>query len=291
MTRREKSPTVAKTYKLWIGGRFVRSEGGRVLPFLDPAGLVVSNMARATRKDLRDAVSSARSSQPAWARSSAFHRGQILFRVAEQLEDRRSLLEERLRTWHGYDRADAAAETACTVDRAFWYAGWTDKYAQVLGSVNPVAQPFFNFTIPEPTGVVVILAPRAAPLLGLVSVLMPALVPGNAVVLAAESLIAVELAEVLATSDVPAGVVNLLTGPRAEFSASAASHMEVDAMACYGGDVAETRALEEAAAGNVKRFFLRDDPSPAAWRDPSMQSLYAIEPYVELKTAWHPIGT
>jgi len=283
--------TVAKTYKLWIGGRFVRSEGGRVLAFLDPAGLAVANMARATRKDLRDAVSSARSSQPAWARLSAFHRGQVLFRVAEQLEDRRSQLEERLRTWHGYERAEAAAETACAVDRAFWYAGWADKYTQVLGSVNPVAQPFFNFTLPEPTGVVVILAPRAAPLLGLVSALLPALVPGNAVVLAAQSLIAVELAEVLATSDVPGGVVNILTGPRAEIAASAASHMEVDAMACFGGEPEETRALEEAAAGNVKRFHVRDDPSPAAWRDPSAQSLYTIEPYVELKTAWHPIGT
>lgn len=283
--------TIPKTYKLWIGGRFVRSEGGRVIPFLDPSGDLVANLPCATRKDLRDAVSAARSSQPAWARISAFQRGQILFRVAEQLEDRRSLFEDRLRAWHGHDRENAAAETACAVDRAFWYAGWTDKYAQVLGSVNPVAQPFFNFTIPEPTGVVVILGPRAAPLLGLVSALLPALVPGNAVVLAAESLIAVEFAEVLATSDVPAGVVNLLTGPRGEFAASAASHMEVDAMTCYGGDVAETRALEEAAAGHVKRFFLRDDPPPAAWRDSSMQSLYAIEPYVELKTAWHPIGT
>ncbi|MFN0008249.1 MAG: aldehyde dehydrogenase family protein [Planctomycetota bacterium] len=282
---------VAKTYKLWIGGRFVRSEGGRVQPFLDPAGLAVANLARATRKDLRDAVAAARSAQPAWGRLGAFHRGQILFRVAEQLEDRRTLFEERLRAWHGYDRADAAAEAACAVDRALWYAGWADKYTQVLGSVNPVAQPFFNFTFPEPTGVVVILAPRAAPLLGLVSVLMPALVPGNAVVLAAESLIAVELAELLATSDVPGGVVNILTGPREDYAASAASHMEVDAMACFGGAAAETRALEEAAAGSVKRFSLRDDPPPAAWRDPSMQSLYAIEPYVELKTAWHPIGT
>lgn len=274
-----------KTYKLWIGGRFKRSEGGRVVPFVD------AKMPRATRKDLRDAVTAARSSQPAWARLSAFHRGQILFRVAEQLEDRRPLLEERLRNWHGYERAEATAETACMVDRAFWYAGWTDKYAQVLGSVNPVAQPFFNFTIPEPTGVVVILAPRTAPLLGIVSALMPALVPGNAVVLAAESLIALELAEILATSDVPAGVVNILTGGREEIVGSAASHMEVDAIACYGGEPAETRAIEEAAAGNVKRVLVRDDPPPAAWRDPSMQSFYAIEPYVEFKTAWHPIGT
>lgn len=288
MAKRE---SVAKTNKLWIGGRFVRSEGGKVLPFLDPTGRVVANMARATRKDLRDAVTAARSSQPGWARLSAFHRGQILFRAAEQLEDRRSLLEERLQSWHGYDRADADAETASAVDRAFWYAGWADKYAQVLGSVNPVAQPFFNFTIPEPTGVVAILAPRNAPLLGLVSALAPALVPGNAVILVAETLIAVDLAEILASSDVPPGVVNILTGRREEVSETAASHMDVDAIACFGGEPAETRAIEEAAAGNVKRVLLRDDPSSAAWREPSMQSVYAIEPYVELKTAWHPIGT
>lgn len=288
MAKRE---PVAKTYKLWIGGQYVRSEGGRVLPFLDPAGRAVANLARATRKDLRDAVTAARASQPGWARLSAFHRGQILFRVAEQLEDRRTLLEERLRDGHGYDRADAAAETACAVDRAFWYAGWADKHAQVLGSVNPVAQPFFNFTIPEASGVVVILAPRHAPLLGLVSVLAPALVPGNAVVLAAESLIAVELAEILAASDVPSGVVNVLTGRREDLAETAAAHGDVDAIACFGGELAETRAIEVAAAGNVKRVVLRDDPPPAAWRDPSMQSLYAIEPFVELKTTWHPIGT
>ena len=282
--------SVAKTYKLWIGGRFVRSEGGRVMPFLDPAGRAVADLARATRKDLRDAVASARSAQPDWARLSAFHRGQILFRAAEQLEDRRPLLEQRLRDWHGYDRAEAAAEAACAVDRTFWYAGWTDKLAQVLGSVNPVAQPFFGFTIPEPTGTVVILAPRRAPLLGFVSALLPSLVPGNAVVIVAETLLSVELAEILAASDVPAGVVNLLTGERQDLAGTAAGHVEVDAIACFGGEPAETRAIEEAAAGSVKRVLVRDDPPPAAWRDPERQSVYAIEPYVELKTAWHPVG-
>ena len=282
--------SVSKTYKLWIGGKFVRSEGGRVLPFLAPDGRAVANLPRGTRKDLRDAVTAARSAQPAWAGLSAFHRGQILFRVAEQLEARRSSLQERLVDWHGYGPADAAAEAIGAVDRAFWYAGWTDKLAQVLGSVNPVAQPFFDFTIPEASGVVVILAPRAAPLLGLVSALLPALVPGNAVVLVAESPIAVELAEILATSDVPPGVVGLLTGRREDLAETAASHRDVDTIACYGGEPAAAKAIEVAAAGNVKRVVLRDDPAPAAWREPSMQSLYAIEPYVELKTAWHPIG-
>jgi acyl-CoA reductase-like NAD-dependent aldehyde dehydrogenase len=282
---------VAKTYKLWIGGAFVRSEGGKSLPFADPAGNAAVNLAHATRKDLRDAVAAARAAQPGWARRGAFQRGQILYRAAEQLEDRRAHLGERLRAWHGYAAPEAAAEVACAVDRTFWYAGWADKYAQVLGSVNPVAQPFFDFTFPEPCGVAVILAPRAAPLLGLVSALMPALVPGNAVVLAAETPIAVELAEVLALSDVPAGAVNVLTGPRADLAETAASHMDVDAIAVFGGELAERRAIEAAASAGVKRVLARDDPSPAAWRDASMQSLYAIEPWVELKTAWHPIGT
>jgi acyl-CoA reductase-like NAD-dependent aldehyde dehydrogenase len=259
---------VKKTYKLYIGGEFPRSESGRTY---EAQG---QNVARASRKDVRDAVRVARPAFEKWSAATAYNRGQILYRVAEMLESRK---HEFAALTEGEAEVDAA------IDRLVWYAGWADKLPQILGSSNPVAGPYFNFTVPEPTGVVGILAPEEPPLLGLVSRLAPALVGGNSVVaVASESspLAAVELAEVLATSDVPGGVVNILTGHKAELSPWLASHMDVNAIDLTGanGDVAE---LERAAAENVKRVV----KTP-----PDAQSPYQIAAFLELKTVWHPIG-
>jgi acyl-CoA reductase-like NAD-dependent aldehyde dehydrogenase len=259
---------VRKTYKLYIGGAFPRSESGRTY---EAEG---QNVARASRKDVRDAVREARAAQPTWAALTAYNRGQVLYRVAEMLE---------ARTPEFAALTGDEAEVNRAVDRIVWYAGWADKLAQVLGSANPVAGPYFNFTVPEPTGVVGVLAPDDPPLLGLVSRLAPVLVGGNAsVVVASESrpLAAIELAEVLATSDVPGGVVNLLTGHRGELAPVLASHMDVNALDVTGadGDVPE---LERAAAENVKRI-VRGSPDE--------QSPWEIAGFLELKTVWHPLG-
>jgi acyl-CoA reductase-like NAD-dependent aldehyde dehydrogenase len=261
---------VRKTYKLFIGGAFPRSESGRTY---DAEG---QNVARASRKDVRDAVQAARGAQPGWASATAYNRGQVLYRVAEMMEAR---VAEFAELCSGRDEVERS------IDRWVWYAGFADKLAQVLGSSNPVAGPYFNFTIPEPTGVVAIVAPDEPPLLGLVSRLAPALTGGNAVVaLASETqpLAAVELAEALATSDVPGGVVNLLTGRRAELAPWLASHMDVNAIDVGGADADGLRAeLEAAAAENVKRVVRgRSDA----------QSLYDVSAFLELKTVWHPIG-
>jgi acyl-CoA reductase-like NAD-dependent aldehyde dehydrogenase len=241
---------VKKTYKLYIGGAFPRSESGRTY---EAEG---QNVARASRKDVRDAVRIARAAQPKWAGMTAYNRGQVLYRVAE---------------------------VHAAVDRFVWYAGWADKLAQVLGSANPVAGPYFNFTVPEPTGVVGVLVPDEPPLLGLVSRLAPVLVGGNAaVVVASESrpLAAIELAEVLATSDVPGGVVNLLTGFRSELASVLASHMDVNALDVTGadGDIPE---LERLAADNVKRIVRGSVEDQSPWE---------IAGFLELKTVWHPMG-
>ena len=259
---------VKKTYKLYIGGAFPRSESGRTY---EAQG---ANVARASRKDLRDAVRAARSAQAKWGAMTAYNRGQVLYRVAEMLEARATEFEPL---------CDGRDEVERAIDRTVWYAGWTDKLAQLLGASNPVAAPYFNFTIPEPTGVVGILAPERPALLGLVSRLLPVLVGGNtAVLVASESrpLAAIELAEVLATSDVPGGVANLLTGYRAELAPVLASHMDVDALdlAAADGDAAE---LERVAAENVKRVV-----HGAA----DVQSPWEVAAFLELKTVWHPIG-
>jgi len=259
---------VRKTYKLFVGGAFPRSESGRTY---EAQG---QNVARASRKDLRDAVSAARAAQPNWASATAFNRGQVLYRVAEMLEAR---IDEFAALVGGRDEVERA------VDRWVWYAGFSDKLSQVLGSANAVAGPYFNFTVPEPTGVVGIVAPDEPPLLGLVSRIAPAVVGGNAVVaLASETspLAAIELAEVLATSDVPAGVVNVLTGRRAELAPWLASHMDVNAIDLTGADGLRAD-LERAAADNVKRVVLGAADA---------QSLYEISAFLELKTVWHPIG-
>jgi acyl-CoA reductase-like NAD-dependent aldehyde dehydrogenase len=260
---------VKKTYKLFIGGAFPRSESGRTY---EAEG---QNVARASRKDARDAVVAARAAQPKWAGATAYNRGQVLYRVAEMMEARAAEFAEL---------ASGREEVERAIDRWVWYAGFADKLAQVLGASNPVSGPYFNFTVPEPTGVVAVVAPEEPPLLGLVSRLAPAVVGGNAVVaVASEShpLAAIELAEVLATSDLPGGVVNLLTGHRAEIAPWLASHMDVNAIDVTGADGLRAD-LERAAAENVKRVVSGGADS---------QSLYEISAFLELKTVWHPIGT
>jgi acyl-CoA reductase-like NAD-dependent aldehyde dehydrogenase len=260
---------VKKTYKLFVGGAFPRSESGRTY---EAEG---QNVARASRKDVRDAVVAARSAQPKWAGATAYNRGQVLYRVAEMMEARVAELAELC---SGRDEVERS------IDRVVWYAGFADKLAQALGSTNPVAGPYFNFTIPEPTGVVAIVAPDESALEGLVSRLAPALTGGNAVVaLASEThpLAAIELAEVIATSDVPGGVVNLLTGYRAELAPWLASHMDVNAIDVSGADGLRPD-LEVAAAENVKRVVVGKVDG---------QSLAEISAFLEFKTVWHPIGT
>jgi acyl-CoA reductase-like NAD-dependent aldehyde dehydrogenase len=259
---------VKKTYKLFIGGAFPRSESGRTY---EAEG---QNVARASRKDVRDAVRAARGALPKWAGMTAYNRGQVLYRLAEMVEARAAEFAELCT---GRDEVER------TVDRVVWYAGWADKLAQVLGSSNPVAGPYFNFTVPEPTGVVAVIAPDDPPLLGLVSRVVPALTGGNTVVaLASEPrpLAAIELAEALATSDVPGGAVNLLTGRRAELAPWLASHMDVNALDVTGAD-GGTPDLERAAAENVKRVVRGR---------PDTQSPWDIASFLELKTVWHPVG-
>jgi len=260
---------VKKTYKLYVGGAFPRSESGRT--FLADG----QNVARASRKDLRDAVRAARSAQPGWAGATAYNRGQVLYRIAETMETRHA----DLATY-----CSGAQEVDTAIDRMVWYAGWADKLAQVLGGTNPVAGPYFNFTIPEPTGVVGILAPDEPALEGLVSRLAPAIVGGNAAVVVASDqhpLAAIELAEALATSDVPGGVVNILTGHRAELAPWLAAHMDVNAIDVTGAD-GLARELERAAADNVKRVVRGAATGQSPWE---------IAAFLELKTVWHPIGT
>jgi acyl-CoA reductase-like NAD-dependent aldehyde dehydrogenase len=259
---------VKKTYKLFIGGAFPRSESGRTY---EADG---QNVAHASRKDVRDAVRAARAAQPGWAAATAYNRGQVLYRVAEMVEAR---IPEFAELCTGRDEVER------TIDRVVWYAGWADKLPQVLGGSNPVAGPYFNFTVPEPTGVVGVLAPDEPPLLGLVTRLLPPLVGGNAVVAVASELhplAAVELAEAIATSDVPGGVVNLLTGFRAELAPVLASHMDVNALdiGAANGDAAD---LERLAAENVKRIVHGAADAQSPWE---------ITGFLELKTVWHPIG-
>jgi acyl-CoA reductase-like NAD-dependent aldehyde dehydrogenase len=259
---------VRKTYKLFIGGAFPRSESGRTY-LVDG-----NNVALASRKDLRDAVRAARAAQRGWAAATPYNRGQVLYRLAEMMEARKGELASL---------CTGAAEVERSIDRVVWYAGWADKLPQVLGGANPVAGPYFNFTVPEPTGVVGVLAPDEPPLEGLVSRVAPVICGGNAaVVVASETrpLAAVELAEAIATSDLPSGVVNLLTGRRSELAPWLAAHMDVNALDLTGAD-GLTRELEELAAENVKRVHRGSATGQSPWE---------IEAFLELKTVWHPIG-
>jgi acyl-CoA reductase-like NAD-dependent aldehyde dehydrogenase len=278
---------VKRTAKLYIGGEFPRSESGRSYEVFSHDGTLLARAARASRKDLRDAVRAARAAQPGWAGKTAYNRGQVLYRVAELMEGRRAQFEAEL--------ADAGAKdpargVSAAVDRWVWYAGWADKIGQVLGGTNPVAGPYFNFTIPEPTGVVGIVAPADRSLLGLVSRLAPAVVSGNAaVVIASETspLPAVSLGEVLATSDVPGGVVNLLTGSVAELVPWLAGHMDVNAIDVSGVPDDLRPKVDELAAENVKRIHRGPDADPFS---PEAQSPYEITALMEFKTVWHPMG-
>jgi acyl-CoA reductase-like NAD-dependent aldehyde dehydrogenase len=288
-TEREDRVAVRKTYKLFIGGAFPRSESGRTYPIADHKGGFVANVAQASRKDLRDAVVAARKAFPGWSEATAYNRGQVLYRVAELLEGRRSQFVAEVVASEG-GAADAAdRQVSVAIDRWVWYAGWSDKLSQVLGAANPVAGPYFNFSVPEPSGVIGIVAPAASSLLGLVSVLAPAIVSGNtAVVIAASErpLPAVTLTEVLATSDLPGGVVNLLTGDVAELSPWLASHADVDALDLAGaGELADE--LERSAADTVKRVLRADSSDPDWAADPDMGRMTA---FLETKTVWHPVG-
>ena len=280
---------VRKTYKLYIGGAFPRSESGRSYPALDAAGRVVARPARASRKDLRDAVRAARAAWKDWSDATAYNRGQVLYRVAELMEGRRDQFVGELEAT-GASVQRAGREVAAAIDRWVWYAGWCDKIHHVMGTVNPVAGPYFDFTFPESTGVVGVVTPEEPALLGLVSRLAPVIVSGNtSVVLASERwpLPAVSLCEVLATSDVPGGVVNVLTGYVRELVPWLASHMDVNAIDLTGVPDDLVPEVEAAAAGNVKRT-VRD--GSVDWFGDSTQSPYAIIDFMEMKTVWHPMG-
>jgi len=249
---------VPKTYKLFIGGAFPRSESGRTYEVSTPKGVFLANAAKASRKDARDAVVAARGAVSGWAGATAYNRGQVLYRVAEVLEGRRAQFEDEIVRQEGVSASAARAQVDEAIDRWVWYAGWTDKFAQVTGNANPVAGPYFNLTVPEPTGVVAIIAPQDSSLLGLVSAVAPALVSGNAVVVVASEtfpLSAITLAEVLATSDLPKGVVNVLTGSPAEIAPWLASHADVNALDLVGASALDWIDLEIAAADTLKRVY------------------------------------
>lgn len=281
---------VRKTYKLFIGGEMVRSESGRYDPVVSPHKTLLANVSRASRKDLREAVRKARAAQPGWAEKTAYLRGQILYRMAEMLEGRSASFERLLRESRGLPPAAARREVRAATDRLVHYAGWSDKYGALLGAVNPVASSYFDFSVPEPMGVVGVVGPETPDLLGLVSHLAPVVVAGNAaVVLLSERhpLASLELAEVIATCDLPAGVANLISGRREELVPHLARHMDVNAICDAGGERALSKGIAEDAAVNVKRvrrYALSDYFSEEA------QGLDFIEAFVEIKTIWHPIG-
>ncbi len=283
---------VRKTYKLFIGGAFPRSESGRSYPVTGRRGALLAHAARASRKDASDAVLAARKALPGWSGATAYNRGQVLYRVAELLEGRAAqFAAESVQT--GTGPAKAAQQVAAAIDRWVWYAGWPDKISQITGAANPVAGPYFNLSVPEPTGVVAVLAPAEASLLALVSVLAPVIATGNTAVLVASEqapLAAVSLAEVLATSDVPGGVVNVLTGYTAELAPVLAAHMDVNAIDLTGADPAARAELERAAADNVKRVFPAG-PDGVAGDWAATPGLDRILAFLETKTVWHPIGT
>lgn len=276
---------VPKTYKLFIGGAFPRSESGRTYEVLKADGAFLANAAKASRKDARDAVVAARAAVGSWSGATAYNRGQVLYRIAELLEGRRAQFVAEIEDAEGATRAQATAQVDEAIDRWVWYAGWADKFAQVAGGANPVAGPYFNISVPEPTGVVAIVAPQDSSLVGLVSAIAPALVAGNSVIVVASErypLSAISLAEVLATSDVPKGVVNVLTGSPAEIAPWLASHADVNALDLVGGGALDWVDLEIAAADTLKRV-LRPEQGP----DAAAPTLDRIAAFTETKTVWH----
>ena len=282
---------ITKTPKVYVGGAFIRSESSRVFPLQDVAGNFFANIPQCTRKDLRNAVEAAAKAGPGWAKRTAYNRGQILYRLGEMLEARASELGDALRLG-GASKVAAAKEVTASVDRLIYYAGWADKYEQVLGNVNPVAAPYFNFTVTEPMGIVGVIAPDETPLLALLSLVVPAITSGNTVVALASSTQpypAIVLGALLATSDLPGGVVNLLTGFRKELVPTFATHTHLRAIsAVVNAD--ERKALALGAADSVKRTRLLKSEARTDWFADAAQSLYAIRDYVEFKTIWHPIG-
>ncbi|HET8570938.1 MAG TPA: aldehyde dehydrogenase family protein [Candidatus Limnocylindria bacterium] len=286
---------VRKTYKLYIGGAFPRTESGRSYEVLDARGRLLANASRGTRKDIREAVRAARKAFPGWSAKTAYNRSQILYRIAELLEGRREQFIAEVAAAQGVGRQRATREVDAAIDRWVWYAGWADKFSQVVGTVNQVNGSYFNFSVPEPTGVVGVIAPEDSSLLGLVSRLAPVIVGGNAaVVVASESrpLPAVTLTEVLATSDVPGGVVNLVTGLRREVVPALAAHMDVNALDAFGVAPREAVAVEDSGVENVKRVIRppRGGLERYDWLAETAQSPYLIGQFIETKTVWHPIG-
>jgi acyl-CoA reductase-like NAD-dependent aldehyde dehydrogenase len=283
---------VRKTYKLYIGGAFPRSESGRTYVVTDAKGRFLANASSASRKDARDAVQAARKAFGGWSGRTPYNRGQVLYRVAEVLEGRRAQFVEEVQRSEGLTRRQADTAVDASVDRLVWYAGWADKIAQVVGATNPVAAPYFNFSVPEPTGVVAALAPQRSSLLGLVSVVAPIVVTGNTCVVTAAAerpLPAITLSEVLATSDVPGGVVNILTGSLADTVPWLASHMDVNALDLTGvaGDRELATSLERDAAENLKRVRRAPAVEPDWSADPGITPMTV---FLETKTVWHPIG-
>lgn len=276
---------VPKTYKLYIGGAFPRSESGRTYEVVAADGAFLANTAKASRKDARDAVVAARSGVAGWSGATAYNRGQVLYRIAELLEGRRAQFVAEIEAAEGVTRAAASAQVDEAIDRWVWYAGWADKYAQVAGNANPVAGPYFNISVPEPTGVVAVIAPQDTSLVGLVSAIAPALVTGNTVVVVASEqfpLSAITLAEVLATSDVPKGVVNVLTGSPAEIAPWLASHADVNAIDLVGAGGLDWIDLEIAAADTLTRVL-----RPESGADAAAPALGRISAFTETKTVWH----
>jgi acyl-CoA reductase-like NAD-dependent aldehyde dehydrogenase len=281
---------VRKTYKLYVNGAFPRSESGRTYEVTDAKGRFLANTAWASRKDARDAVVAARGAFGTWSGMTAYNRGQVLYRVAEVMEGRHVQFCEEVAAGEGLSQSKARAAVDAAIDRWVWYAGWTDKLAAVLGGANPVAGPYFDFSMPEPTGVVAVLAPQQSSLLGLVSVLAPVLAGGNtAVVVTSRNrpLPAVTLAEVLATSDVPGGTVNLLTGDAEELGTWLAEHADVDAIDLTGAPAGRAMEFEREAAGTVKRVLRAHAQEPDWTADPGLSRM---TPFLETKTVWHPIG-
>jgi acyl-CoA reductase-like NAD-dependent aldehyde dehydrogenase len=280
---------VRKTYKLYVNGAFPRSESGRTYEVTDGKGHFLANAAWASRKDARDAVVAARAAFGKWSAATAYNRGQVLYRVAEVMEGRHVQFCEEVAASEGLSQSRARAAVDAAIDRWVWYAGWTDKLSAVLGGSNPVAGPYFDFSVPEPTGVVAVLAPQRSSLLGLVSVLAPVLAGGNTAVVVTSKerpLPAVTLGEVLATSDLPAGVVNLLTGDAAELGPWLAEHADVDAIDLAGAGRRATE-FELSAAGTIKRVLRAADEEPDWTADPG---LTRMTPFLETKTVWHPMG-
>ena len=281
---------IQKTYKLYIGGKFPRTESGRYFPIKDKKANVIANMCLASRKDFRNAVVSARKSQASWAGTSALNKGQILYRIAEMLEGRKEQFIKEIES-QGSSKKKAAEEVEASIDRLVYYAGWSDKYQQIFSSVNPVSSAHFNFSALEPMGVVSVIAPEKYGLLGLVSVVAPALIGGNTLVVLASGslpLCSISFAEVLHSSDVPAGVVNILTGNKEELIPHMASHMDVNAIIFCGKSETEIKQISELASNNIKRtvFYKKSD-----WFNDNNQSPYFIEKTQEIKTTWHPTKT